>query len=136
MPEQRYLYDNGLPFSQVLADNIDKLLLRIHHKKVAVILIEGGLGEGKTTLITHILDYINKKSGLPELALDKDEPQLAVGGLQFLRKLRVCISLKLPAEGYDEAGDFSKRGALTGFNVIAFCFESLKILHGCMSFTR
>lgn len=112
----RYFYDNGLPFSTGLAPNLDDLQERINKKKASLIIISGGVGEGKTTLAVHIADYINKinKKGL----IVFDGPQMAMGGADFLKKMRVCYEDKLPVIIYDEAGDFSKRGSLTKFNAV------------------
>ena len=111
--EQR-VYTNGLPFSSPLDKVIKKLWDRVENKKAALILIEGGLGEGKTTLLIHILDYINKINGLPPV--DLEGSQYSMGGVDFLKHIRVCYDTKLPCVGYDEAGDFSRRGSLTNFN--------------------
>lgn len=84
--------------------------------------MDGGVGEGKTTLMVHILDYINKINKLPLLELENEKgelgDQLAMGGADFLKKLSVCHQKKLVCVGYDEAGDFSKRGSLTNFNAM------------------
>lgn len=69
-----------------------------------------------TTLLIHILNYINQVMGLN--TIDFNGPQLAMGGKEFLRKLRVCYDEKLPCIGYDEAGDFNKRGSLSNFNAM------------------
>ena len=114
--KNRVVYDHGLPFSPVLADALDEQLRRIQSKKASLVIIEGGLGNGKTTLGVHCADYLNKKQSFPELPLAKDEPQVAMGGKQFVKKLSVCYDRKLPCIVYDEAGDFSKRGSLTMFN--------------------
>lgn len=110
------LYKSGLPFSEILRDNIQHLITRIDKKKAVLIIIDGGVGEGKTTLLIEVLDIINNIRGLPNIELDG--PQLAMGGVEFLKKLRVCYDEKRPCIGYDEAGDFNKRGALSGFNAM------------------
>jgi hypothetical protein len=109
------MYKNGLPFSENLAYNIRKLKKRVDHNKAAMIIIDGGVGEGKTTLMVHVLDYINSLYGLPQIDI-KECVQLSMGGSMFLKNLRKCYNKKLPCCGYDEAGDFSKRGSLTAFN--------------------
>lgn len=110
------VYKNGLPFSDSLAKNLIKLKERIDNKKSALIIIEGGLGEGKTTLGVHVLDYFNSLYGLP--LIDLKGHQLSMGGVKFLEGLRINYETKLPCIGYDEAGDFSRRGSLTGFNAM------------------
>lgn len=105
----RYAYDSGLPFNQCLAKNILSLKRRIAKKKASLIIVDGGVGEGKTTLAVHIADYYQ---GSP---IDF-KTQYGMGGFAFQEKLQICNDLKLPVVVYDEAGDFSKRGSLTEFN--------------------
>lgn len=106
-------YKHGLPYSEKLGQNIRELIIRINSKKASLVIIDGGLGEGKTTLAVHIGDQINDEHGLPPI---KFEEQLALGGKDFTSKLRLCHQLQLPVIIYDEAGDFNRRGALTSFN--------------------
>ena len=113
------LYKNGLKFSSPLEKNLDNLIARVDGNKAALIIVSGGVGEGKTTLLVEVLDYINSKKGLPLIDLEmKNHPQLGQGGLEFMQNLRICFERKLPCVGYDEAGDFSKRGSLTQFNAM------------------
>jgi hypothetical protein len=114
---KRYLYDHGLPFGENLSYWIKGINSRIQGKKAGCIIIQGGLGEGKTTLSKEIGDYVNSLHGLPPINLDT-ATQLAQGGLDFAKKLRLCYKEKLPVIIYDEAGDFNKRGALTKFNAM------------------
>jgi energy-coupling factor transporter ATP-binding protein EcfA2 len=103
----RYLYDYGLPFSEILKENIDAQIERISNKKASLILIDGCIGSGKTTLAVHIADYVNKKSNLPEINLHKKEHhQLSLGGKEFTTFFRTCHKENLPICVYDEAGDF------------------------------
>jgi len=112
-------YKNGLFISSSLAKNLKGQRERIKKKLASAMLIDGGVGQGKTTLAVHCVDYHNKLEGLPEMKLDlKDHPQLAMGGEDFTKKFRECHDLKLPAIIYDEGGDFSKRGSLTKFNAM------------------
>lgn len=114
-----YLYSYGLPFSEVLGPNLDELDDRVFKdNKAAMILIDGGIGEGKTTLAVHIADYINKKHGLAELNFKQSNPQLSMGGEDFIKKLVECQKESLPVLIYDEAGDFNKRGSLTKLNAV------------------
>lgn len=109
---------NSLPFSQVIAKNIDELDNRIFDmNKAALLIIDGGVGEGKTTEAVHVADYVNKRHGLDEINI-KEQKQIAMGGVDFTKKLRQCFKEKLPVLIYDEAGDFNKRGALTRFNAM------------------
>ena len=113
------LYKNGLKFSSPLDKNLCKLIDRINNNKAALVIISGGVGEGKTTLGVHVLDYINSQKNMEAVSLDlQQHPQLGQGGLEFTKNLRICFEHKLPCTGYDEAGDFSKRGSLTQFNAM------------------
>jgi len=116
------LYPHGQAFSEVLAQNLQDLNDRVHDKKASLIIVDGGVGEGKTTLIVEALDYINSLHGHPVIEIEDDKlnagPQLSMGGADFLKKLAVCHELKLVCIGYDEAGDFTKRGSLSKFNAM------------------
>lgn len=116
------LYPHGHAFSEILATNLKDIVKRVDNKKASMILIDGGVGEGKTTLVIEIVDYINKINGHPEMLIENEKgdagTQLAMGGVEFLKKLRICFDQKLPCVSYDEAGDFSKRGSLTKFNAM------------------
>lgn len=119
VPKKRYLYDHGLPFAKELGKNLDSQIKRIDLNKASLIIIDGGVGEGKTTMGIELADYINEKRGLEKVKLQvKDHPQLALGGEQFVRQLRKCYKEDLPAIVYDEAGDFNRRGSLTRFNAM------------------
>ena len=108
---------NDLYFSTKLAENLDSLNDRVIKKKASLLLVDGGVGEGKTTLMVHLADYINSLHGKGPISLEsKNHPQLALGGEDFLKKLRTCYEEKLPCIIYDEAGDFNRRGSLTRFN--------------------
>lgn len=109
-----YLYECGFPFSERLSTNLDEVVARVKNNKASLIIIDGGIGEGKTTLAVHLADYINKKNGLDEI---KFKEQIALGGEEFTEKLRICYSKKLPVLIYDESGDFNKRGSLSRFNM-------------------
>lgn len=109
------VYDHGLPFRQLLAENIDDLILRIKKKKASLIVIDGSVGEGKTTLGVHLGDYINIRygNGTP---INFRGPQMAMGGKDFQEKLLVCHDQKFLAIVYDEAGDLDKKSTLSRFN--------------------
>jgi hypothetical protein len=103
-----------------LAENLDLLRDRIEIGKASVIIIDGGVGEGKTTLAVQCADYYQGKP------IDFKK-QLAMGAEQFNEKLIQCFNEKLPVLIYDEAGDFSKRGALTKLNsMVNRIFETFR----------
>lgn len=103
------LYNHGLPFSRPLDRDLEDLKKRIEGKKASMILIDGGVGEGKTTLGVEVAEYYQGKP----LNFKK---QYAIGGDQFQEKLVLCYDSGLDVLIYDEAGDFNSRGALTSFN--------------------
>ena len=112
------VYDHGLPFSTKLAENLDDAFLRIKKNKASCIIIDGGVGEGKTTLGILVADFWNRKfASQGEVSLDlKYHPQLAMGGKQFAKQMRICFVDGFIVIIYDEGGDYSKRGAMTQFN--------------------
>lgn len=111
------VYKHGLPFSEKLGENIDDGISRVKRRLATCLIIDGGIGQGKTTLAVEVANYINRDAGLDSIALDpKYHPQLAMGGKQFASQMRECFIKGLPCIIYDEAGDYSKRGAMTQFN--------------------
>jgi len=123
-----YYYKSGLPFDTKLAENLKDLDHRVSGNKASLLVVDGGVGQGKTTLNVHCGDYINKLNGLGPIDFsDKKCPQIAFGGSEFLKKMRVCFEKKLPYIVYTEAGDFSRRGSMTRFNnVINRAFETFR----------
>lgn len=108
-----YLYDNRLPFSSILKDNLDDQRARVKERRASLIIIDGFLGNGKTTLAVHCADYLNKIAGYQPIIFSE---QLGMGGDKFQKALRTSYEKRYPTSIYDEAGDFNKRGALTKFN--------------------
>lgn len=109
-------YKHGLPFSEILLSQLQDLKTRVDLKKASLIIVDGGVGEGKTTLAVHVADTINNLYG--QKPIEMDGPQLAMGGVDFLKKLRNCFEDDLPVIIYDEAGDFNRRGALGRLNAM------------------
>ncbi len=106
------------PFHSMLAENLIDLDKRVFEQnKAGMIIIDGGVGEGKTTLAVEIVDFFNSVHGLPLVDL-KGLSQLAMGGEDFAKKLLVCHAAGFPVLAYDEAGDFNKRGSLSRFNAL------------------
>lgn len=118
MTEQTYVYDSGLTFSIILKENLEALVALIKENKVGLILIDGGLGQGKTTLAVQIAEYLQALSGV-----DKEfdyEKQIGIGGGKFIKCADFVATTFKGVKGipiiYDEAGDLSKRGSMTDFN--------------------
>lgn len=116
---KHYLYKHGLPIPSVLANTLKQQKERVDNKKASLIIIDGQQGEGKTTLLVHCIDYINSLYGLKPCKISLlEHPQLAMGGKDFIKQLRICEKQKIVALGYDEAGDFNKRGAMGRLNSV------------------
>lgn len=110
MRPQKDLYSGGQLFGLPTQKNILAIKERIVVKrKAGLIIIDGFSGEGKTTLGVEILEFYQG------FKIDY-ETQYAMGGEQFKHKLNLCRKKGLSVILYDEAGDYSKRGALTTFN--------------------
>lgn len=114
----RSVYDNGLPWttgrrkdSEVdkLKFCLDKLQARVHNGKATLIIVDGGLGEGKTTMGVHLASYFIGNS----FSFDD---VLYMGGEKFLKGIKVCFENNLPVILYDESGDFDKRGSMSKLN--------------------
>lgn len=120
--EYQPVYENGLPFSDIIKQNLDDQLERVANQKPSMIIIDGSQGEGKTTLFVHIADYVQGR------AIEFNQ-QLAMGGADFSKKLRIAFQLQLKILGYDESGDFNKRGSLTRLNaMLNRVFETFRAL--------
>ena len=111
MEKGNYCNSTGHPFSNnVITDNLKVIHDRVLKKNLAsVIIIDGGLGKGKTTTAVQMASFLQ---GSP---IDFKK-QLALGGGELMEKLLICQKEKLPVLVYDEASDFNRRGALTKFN--------------------
>lgn len=105
------VYPSGLYFSETLALNVkmayDRVLLE---NKASMIIIDGGVGEGKTTLAKEICDFLN---GSPVILKDV----MGMGGVDFMVKMKNVYKAGGHLVIYDEAGDFDRRGAITKFNM-------------------
>lgn len=112
--KRSYIYPTtGLPFNgPAIVMNLDHQIDRVKRKKASLIIVSGGIGEGKTTFAVHLADYITKT----EINF-KDI--ICIGGDNFKANLIRIAQEETKTNKviiYDEAGDFSKRGALTSFN--------------------
>jgi hypothetical protein len=117
----RRFFDNDLKV------NIDDQLERVENDFASAIIIDGGLGKGKTHTDVQIADYISIKKGQGNIILEK---QLARGYEEFFSKLQECITLKRVVLCYDEAGDFSKKSSLTRVNMLLNrIFEQYRQFH-------
>jgi hypothetical protein len=110
---KKYIFENGLGFTSPLDKNLDSMNKRVQGSKASLVIVDGLVGEGKTTLAVHCGMYLNKINGFEKFDLHN---QLAMGGKEFTRKIKECYKLKYPVIIYDEAGDFNRRGSLTMFN--------------------
>jgi len=103
---------NGLKIDSTLDKNLGECIQRIRNKKASLIIIDGGVGEGKTTLGVVCAKSIAKKLGQEFSILD----QVRQGGGDFLKGMDWATTHKRIVVVYDEAGDFNTRASLTYFN--------------------
>ena len=119
MKPTKLLYGNGLPFNGALDRCLDEQIERVKNNFASIIIIDGGQGQGKTTLLDHCVNYVNNKVGIGKCSLGiKDHPQISLGGKEFIKHFNICKDKGLPICGYDEAGDFSRRGSVSRFNAM------------------
>jgi hypothetical protein len=85
----------------------DRILLE---KKASMIIIDGGIGQGKTTLGIQLLEEYQDWEKIDFGS------QYGMGGEDFQKKIKVCYSKQKIVVIYDEAGDFNKRGAMSTLN--------------------
>lgn len=97
-------------FDSSLLPSLQAIKERVALNKAALIIIDGGVGEGKTTLACEIASWYQKGW------LDKVEDLLAMGGTDFTKKLEKAAAKREKVVVYDEGGDFASRSALTRFN--------------------
>ena len=103
-------YKNGFNVTEGVVKNLRDLKYRVEvQKKASLLIIDGLQGEGKTTLGVICGDVYSGE----EIDLSV---QYAMGGDEFLKKLKECFEKKKKVLIYDEAGDFSSRSSLTKFN--------------------
>jgi len=123
MEDQSFYYKSGLPFSTSLALDLDDISLRVNQNKASMVIIDGQIGTGKTTLGVHCADYLNGAYIREGEGFRFDESKsidlevgVALGGSDFTKKLKLSFEKKQAVLIYDEAGDFNSRGALSKFN--------------------
>ena len=123
--KKKCYYKYNLPFSLSLTKNLNDLGDRVFKdNKASLIIVDGLIGSGKTTMAVHLADYFNgafEQVSEGEFKIIEEkfislQDQLGLGGQDFAKKLKLCHVQKLPVIIYDEAGDFNSRGALTRFN--------------------
>jgi len=109
---KKLTWSNGLKIDTTLDNNLGECIQRIKNKKASLIIIDGGVGEGKTTLGVICAKRIANK-----LKQDFDiKNQVRQGGSDFLKGMDECVKHKKSVIVYDEAGDFNTRASLTYFN--------------------
>jgi hypothetical protein len=114
-------------FNEDLKINIDDQIERVSHDYASALIVDGGVGKGKTHNDVQIADYISITKGQGVIDLDI---QLARGYEEFFSKLDECIKAKRSVIVYDEAGDFSKKGTLTKINMLlSRVFEQYRQFH-------
>jgi len=126
---KRLVYEiNGRRFfNNDLKVNLDDQISRVKDDYASAIIVDGGVGKGKTHNDVQIADYISitNKQGIIDLNI-----QLARGYDEFFSKLDECIRRKRCVIIYDEAGDFSKKSTLTKINMLLNrVFEQYRQFH-------
>jgi len=114
-------YKNGLKITEKVAVNIRAAMHRVFVlNKASLIIVDGGVGEGKTTLCEHCAGYsiqvyneLYNKTGIKQTY--ERNKQLAMGGEDFMNKMSK-YSLEKPVIIYDESGDFTGKRSLSAFN--------------------
>jgi len=105
-------YKNGLKFDSTLAKNLEGTIERVKLNKASCLVIDGNVGEGKTTLAVECAQYIEKQHN----NTFDIQNQIGMGGKGFVKALDYAVTNKKHAVIYDEAGDFNTRASLTYFN--------------------
>lgn len=101
---------NEWGFDTSILKSLNAIKQRIELNKAAMIIVDGGVGEGKTTLATKIAEWYEPGW------FNHIQNLLAIGGSDFTKKLEYAYTKGHRVVVYDEAGDFASRGALTNFN--------------------
>jgi hypothetical protein len=112
MMKKKLFWENGLKIDSTLDKNLDECIARVRSKKASLIIIDGGVGEGKTTLGVICAKRIASKLGQDFDILD----QVRQGGSDFLKGMDLAVKNQKSVVVYDEAGDFNTRASLTYFN--------------------
>jgi hypothetical protein len=105
-------WENGLKIDTTLDNNMSGAIDRVRKKKASLWIVDGGVGEGKTTLGTYLGKRIAFKLG-QDFSIQN---QVRQGGSDFLKGMDWCVSNNRSVIIYDEAGDFNTRASLTYFN--------------------
>jgi hypothetical protein len=112
MKEKKLFWANGLKIDSTLQSNLKGCVNRVNSKKASLIVIDGGVGEGKTTLGTicglELASEMNQEFSIKD--------QVRQGGADFLKGMDWCVKNNRNVIIYDEAGDFNTRASLTYFN--------------------
>jgi len=107
---KRGVYKNT-PFCKQLKTCIDKIMVRVFKNgKPAAILIDGGSGEGKSTLGVQLADYIEGQE------IDLKKEWYSMGMVAFQQNLITAYENKRRVVIYDEAGDFDKTRSMSTAN--------------------
>lgn len=109
---KKLCWANGLKIDSTLDDNLLASIVRVRNNKASLLIIDGGVGEGKTTLGTICGMRVAKKLGQDFDIVN----QIRQGGSDFLKGMDWAVTNKRNVLIYDEAGDFNTRASLTYFN--------------------
>jgi hypothetical protein len=112
MAKENMYWTNGLKIDNTLERNLKEAIQRVRNNKASMIIIDGGVGEGKTTLGVICSQIIS--IGFKEKFILKE--QVRQGGKDFLKGMHLCVKNNKHIIVYDEAGDFNTRASLSNFN--------------------
>ena len=91
-PKKSLFDGSGLPFDTKTRENIDDQVERISKRQASLVVIDGTMGKGKTTLGCHIANYVNGSH------IDFDS-QYGMGGKQFMKKIDIATDKKMKEIG-------------------------------------
>jgi hypothetical protein len=116
----KHLYTNGYPWlagtepetnDDMLTTNLNDIYDRVHkNNKASVIVVDGFVGEGKTTIAYALCHWLETKS----FKCDWIEPEETIFmGMKEILPAVEKYKLKKKALVYDEAGDYSKSQSMS-----------------------
>lgn len=110
----RFLYDNGYSYTDPLPEWIERAGSLVREKKASIILVDGELGNGKSTLAVNMARQLD-----PGFKATEESYRLryTMGGRQFRDGFIRAFEGGAKVIVFDESGaDYTSRGALSALN--------------------